>query len=146
MAEPTLMRQHDVCRRRGHHGCPPGVHFHRCAAVTIVNLAREPDRARSLPSRAAQEATVATFLTGPGASAALVIEGEAGIGKSTLWGDGVALALRNGYTVLSVRPAQSEARMSFASLGDLLDPVADTLLPSLPAPQCAVLEVTGCTT
>jgi len=90
--------------------------------------------------RHAENDAVAAFLSSP-TPAALVIEGEAGIGKSTLWGFGVTEAMRRGDVVLSVRPAQSEARMSFAGLGDLLDPVADMLLPRLGAPQRTALEV-----
>ena len=90
--------------------------------------------------RRAESDAVAAFLSA-GPPAALVIEGEAGIGKSTLWGAGITEAMRRGDVVLSVRPAQSEARMSFAGLGDLLDPVADALLPRLEAPQRAALEV-----
>ena len=90
--------------------------------------------------RQAESDAVAAFLSSE-PPAALVIEGEAGIGKSTLWGAGVTEAMRRGDVVLSVRPAQSEAQMSFAGLGDLLEPVADALLPRLEAPQRTALEV-----
>ncbi len=93
-----------------------------------------------LTCRHAEGDAVAAFLSSE-SPAALVIEGEAGIGKSTLWGAGVTEAMRRGDVVLSVRPAQSEAQMSFAGLGDLLDPVADALLPRLEAPQRTALEV-----
>jgi predicted ATPase len=43
--------------------------------------------------------------------------------------------------VLSCRPAESEARLSFAALGDLLDGLLDRVLPRLPAPQRRALEV-----
>ena len=42
--------------------------------------------------------------------AALVIEGEAGIGKTTLWRAGIAFAEELGYRVLSTRPAQAESQ------------------------------------
>ncbi len=71
----------------------------------------------------------------------MVIQGDAGIGKSSLWGDGLTGALRHEAVVLSVRPAQAEAGMSFAGLADLLEHAADTLLPALAMPQRAVLEV-----
>ena len=90
--------------------------------------------------REAETDAVAAFLVSR-TPAALVIEGEAGIGKSTLWGAGVTEAMRRGDVVLSVRPAQSEARMSFAGLSDLLDPVADSLLSRLEVPQRTALEV-----
>jgi predicted ATPase len=39
--------------------------------------------------------------------AALVLEGEAGIGKSTLWVAGVDHASTRGFRVLSSRPAEA---------------------------------------
>jgi hypothetical protein len=55
--------------------------------------------------------------------AALIIEGEAGIGKTILWEALLDSAARRGYVVLSSRPAESEARLSFAGLADLRDEV-----------------------
>lgn len=57
--------------------------------------------------------------------AALVIEGEAGIGKTTLWRAGIVSAGERGYRVLSTRPAQAESQMSYAGLADLLEPVLE---------------------
>jgi predicted ATP-dependent serine protease len=54
--------------------------------------------------------------SGPGA---LVIEGPAGIGKTTIWLAGVGNATNRGYRVLMSRGAESEARLSYATLGDL---------------------------
>lgn len=72
---------------------------------------------------------------------AVVLEGEAGIGKSTVWGAGIAHAMRSGYVVLSTRASQSETALSFAGLSDLLADVADDVLPHLPEPQRVALEV-----
>src|SRR5262245_56171404 len=52
--------------------------------------------------------------------AALVLDGEAGIGKTELWRAGVAGAGGRGYEVLEARPAEAESRLSFAGLADLL--------------------------
>jgi DNA-binding CsgD family transcriptional regulator/tetratricopeptide (TPR) repeat protein len=71
----------------------------------------------------------------------LVIEGEPGIGKTTLWSAGVDTARRSGYRVLLARPAEIEVQLSFAALADLLAPVVDEVLPTLPAPQRRALEV-----
>ena len=67
--------------------------------------------------------------TGPPARvAALVLEGEAGIGKSTLWLAGVEAARERGLRVLSSRPAEVELGVAHAALGDLLeDALADVL-------------------
>src|SRR5262249_25876703 len=87
-------------------------------------------------------AAVAAFLDAVGSgSAGLVLEGAAGIGKTTVWAAGAALAAGRGYTVLSCRPAESEARLSFAALGDLLGGVLEGALAGLPAPQRRALEV-----
>ena len=76
-----------------------------------------------------------------GAPAALLLEGEAGIGKTTLWREGVRLAAERGAAVLSCRPASHETRLSFAGLADLVEPVLDELRADLPDPQRRALEV-----
>jgi DNA-binding CsgD family transcriptional regulator len=86
-------------------------------------------------------AQLASFLgsieAGPGV---LVIEGEPGIGKTTVWREGVRLAEEGGFRVLSCRPAESEARLSFSGLADLVEPVTGRL-GDLPDPQRRALEV-----
>jgi predicted ATPase len=57
--------------------------------------------------------------------AALVLEGEAGIGKSTLWLAGVEHARRQGFRVLSSRPTEAERSLAHVGLGDLLEDVLD---------------------
>jgi DNA-binding CsgD family transcriptional regulator len=85
---------------------------------------------------------VAAFLEAPDElPAALLLEGEAGIGKSTVWRQGVELARGNGFLVLETRPSESETALSFAGLGDLLGEAANDVLPELPPPQKRALEV-----
>lgn len=67
---------------------------------------------------------------------ALLLEGAAGIGKTTLWHAGVSIARTRGLRVLSCRAAASEARLSYAALGDLFD----FELPDLPAPQRRAMD------
>lgn len=76
--------------------------------------------------------------------AAFVLVGEAGVGKTTLWRAGAAAAQGRGYRVLETRPAEAEARLAFAGLGDLLDPALDDLLDALPLPQADALRVALC--
>lgn len=71
----------------------------------------------------------------------LVIEGEAGIGKTTVWREALRLAENCGIRVLSCRGAETEAKLSFAGLADLLEPVPDEALDSLPGPQRRALDV-----
>jgi DNA-binding NarL/FixJ family response regulator len=73
--------------------------------------------------------------------AALVMDGPAGAGKSTLWQAAVERAAAAGFTVLACRPAGAEARLSYAGLTDLLEPHLDRVLDSLPTPQRHALEV-----
>jgi DNA-binding CsgD family transcriptional regulator len=73
--------------------------------------------------------------------AALVLSGEAGIGKSTLWRAGVEAARERGLRVLAARPTEAEQPLDFTGLGDLLDGVASEVLPELTAPQRRALEV-----
>jgi hypothetical protein len=79
------------------------------------------------------------FLDPPGGGLGLLLEGVAGIGKTTLWRAGIELGRAWGYRVLWCRPAASETAYSFAALGDLLAPVVDEVLARLPAPQRAAL-------
>jgi predicted ATPase len=71
-----------------------------------------------------------------GASAALVIRGEPGIGKSALLEHAVAGA--QGVTLLQARGVESESELSFAGLADLVQPVVSDL-DALPGPQRAAL-------
>jgi predicted ATPase len=71
---------------------------------------------------------------------ALVLEGEAGIGKSTLWLAAVDAARERGYRVLVSRPSEAEQGLAFVGLGDLFDGVVDEVLPALAAPRRRALE------
>lgn len=71
----------------------------------------------------------------PAGPSALVIEGEAGIGKTTVWVEGVRVAAAHGYRVLQARPAESEATLSYAALADLVGDAFDEVRSALPAPQ-----------
>jgi len=72
---------------------------------------------------------------------ALVLEGEAGIGKTTLWRAGLAAAGDRGYRVLACRASGAEVQLSFAALGDLLQPVLEEALPCLSVPQQRALKI-----
>src|SRR5215472_14538382 len=71
----------------------------------------------------------------------LVVCGEPGIGKSTVWQAGVGLARSQGFAVWSARPGEAEAQLSFAGLADLLDGAGAEVLAGLPVPQRWALEV-----
>jgi len=71
---------------------------------------------------------------------ALVLEGEAGIGKSTLWLAGVEHARSRGLRILSSRPVEAERTLGHVGLGDLFEGVLDDVLPALPPPRRRALE------
>src|SRR5215831_7562355 len=71
---------------------------------------------------------------------ALLIDGEAGLGKTTVWLAGIERAEQDGYRVLRCRPAETEEGLPFVALGDLVEPVLDDTLDGVAAPQRAALE------
>jgi len=73
-----------------------------------------------------------------GEGGALVVRGEAGIGKSTLLAAAADMAVRRGGRVLTATGVQSETTMPFAGLHQLLAPVLD-LARHLPARQGGAL-------
>jgi DNA-binding CsgD family transcriptional regulator len=75
-----------------------------------------------------------------GGCAALLLEGEAGIGKSTLWRAGVEHARILGMSVLSSRPAEAERGLAHVGLVDLLEGTLDDVLPELSTPRRRALE------
>ena len=66
---------------------------------------------------------------------ALLIEGEPGIGKTTLWLTAVEQARDRGFRVLSARAAAAESVLAYTSLADLFDCVDAAAWSDLPAPQ-----------
>src|SRR5947208_2850031 len=72
-------------------------------------------------------------------SAILVVAGEAGIGKTTLLEHASEQARLAGMRVLRARGIESEARVPFAGLLELLRPALPAL-DRIPAPQAAALE------
>jgi KaiC/GvpD/RAD55 family RecA-like ATPase len=103
-------------------------------------------------SRKADEQAVADFLDGvPSAPAALVIEGDPGIGKTTLGLDAVDRARERGFTVLASRAAEAESVLAsraaeaesvlaYAALADLLADVDESVWADLPTPQRQSLD------
>jgi DNA-binding CsgD family transcriptional regulator len=93
-----------------------------------------------LVGREAESQAVRAALGGP-APVAVVLEGDAGIGKSALWEAGISEAAARGMRVLAARPVEAETGLSHAALGDLLGAVVDELPGDFPAPQRSALEV-----
>jgi DNA-binding CsgD family transcriptional regulator len=78
---------------------------------------------------------VAGFLGGESGAGCVVLLGEPGVGKTTLWRHGVEVARARGFTLLLCRPLELDMRVPFAGLRDLLAGVLDEVLAVLPGPQ-----------
>jgi DNA-binding CsgD family transcriptional regulator len=72
--------------------------------------------------------------------AALILEGEPGIGKTTLLDAARELARARRFTVLTARPAPAEIRLAHAGLADLLEPVEPREIEALPGAQRDALD------
>ena len=70
---------------------------------------------------------------------AVVVEGPAGIGKTTVWQAALQAARARSFAVLAARAAQTEATLPFGGLIDLLEGVPEAGLSELPAPATACL-------
>ncbi len=100
---------------------------------------RNPDL---LVGRDEELAILRRFTEAPGdGGGILVLEGPAGIGKTTLWEAGLVSARDDGYRVLSSRAAAPELQLSLDGLSDLLYGVQDEALAPLPEPQRRALAV-----
>ena len=98
--------------------------------------------ARPVVGRDAELAVIEEFLVRASeASSVLLIEGEPGIGKTTLWQEAVRRGEEHGMRVLSSRPGPSETRLTFVGLADFLAGVDDDVLQELPPPQRRALDV-----
>jgi DNA-binding CsgD family transcriptional regulator len=58
-----------------------------------------------------------------------------------VWREGARLAETEGFRVITCRPAESEAKLSFSALADLVESLAGESLERLPEPQRIALEV-----
>jgi DNA-binding CsgD family transcriptional regulator len=71
----------------------------------------------------------------------LTVEGDPGIGKTTVWAEAISRAGSRGWTVLACRPRPSDVGRSHLGLTDLLRPVTDEAIRELPPPQRRALLV-----
>jgi DNA-binding CsgD family transcriptional regulator len=89
-----------------------------------------------LVGRSAESRPIVELLgAATGEAVGLIIEGEPGIGKTTLWLDALRQARKTGFRVLSARASAAESVLAYATLADLLADVDDALFADLPGPQ-----------
>ena len=67
--------------------------------------------------------------------AALLLEGEPGVGKTTVWAEVVRRAECGGFRVLTCRPAETETKYAWSAVADLLEGVPLEAIELLPGPQ-----------
>jgi AAA ATPase domain len=92
-------------------------------------------------SRPQEFRAVAEFLQSAVARpSGLLIEGEAGIGKTTLWLAAVAQARERGFAVISARVGQAESVLAYAAVADLLGDVDPGLFAELPDVQQVAVD------
>ena len=72
---------------------------------------------------------------------AIVFDGDAGIGKTTIWQAALDAAIARGDRVVMTRPTAAEARLPFAGLNDLFGDLHDAFGSDLPSPQRAALDI-----
>jgi DNA-binding CsgD family transcriptional regulator len=73
--------------------------------------------------------------------ATLVIDGPAGLGKTTIWAAGVAgIRERGAYTITS-SPTEAESRLSYSGLADLIADELPGIQPALSRPQARALAI-----
>jgi hypothetical protein len=68
----------------------------------------------------------------PAGGQALLLEGDAGIGKTVLWEEAKRLAREREFRELTSRSSPSETQIAFATVGDAFAPVVEETLPHLP--------------
>ncbi len=95
----------------------------------------------SVVGRSAEFRAIDAFINSATTSpAALVIEGEAGIGKTTLWLAAIEEARRRGYRILSAAVGQAESVLAYAAVADLFDDIDQSEIEELPEVQRFALD------
>lgn len=112
---------------------------------TLDMAADPPDHGPAMTDeiigRDAELAVVQSFLDRPVERLrVLVLEGEAGIGKSTIWQASVAAARERSLRVLASRPAEAEKTLPYVVLGDLFADAETDELEKLEAPRRRAFE------
>jgi DNA-binding CsgD family transcriptional regulator len=94
-----------------------------------------------LASRPSEDAALEEFLDSAcSAPSGLLVEGEAGIGKTTLWLAGLEHARDRGFQVLSARAAGAESVLAYTALADLLTGLDQDTWADLPDPQRMAID------
>ena len=111
-------------------GASPDTPWGKCADAVLVGRSAEREALGRLLARAAD-----------GFGGALVLRGEAGVGKTALLDETVAAAAAGGMRVVRLTGVEAEAQLRYAGMHRFLLPFADHL-ERLPVPQRDALRST----
>lgn len=122
-------------------GCSRDIRDFPTSHLAIAALKHQHARVTSAPIGRELELDILSrrLSSTPDGPIGLLIQGEPGIGKTTVWRAVLTAAADRGWAILSSRPIDSDAALAFTGLRDLFDD-ADDVLPELPAPQRHALE------
>ena len=91
--------------------------------------------------RSIEMRSIAEFFTAVGEQpSGLLLEGEAGIGKTTLWLAALQQARAHGFHVLSARAWEAESVLAYGTVADLLTDIDPTALAALPDVQRVAVD------
>ena len=130
----------------------PDDRFRRRSAVADASYNRAPGTEgvvrSSVFGREAELDEVERFLDATEQSqirnVALVLEGQPGIGKSAIWREAISRADERGIRILSIRPSEAEARLSYSGLADLLGPAYDEVRERSPSASAGGSRCSAC--
>src|SRR5215475_1514724 len=124
---------------------PPeaGAGLHWMVMVVDSEQAHLPEE-RPAVGRDAELQAVAALLDVSTAARCLVLAGDPGIGKTTVWEAGCSAARDQGFLVLHARASEAETGLLFAGLADLLENVPPEATAAVPGPQRHALDVAMC--
>jgi hypothetical protein len=112
--------------------------------VTVPVLARWLrllGMATGMVSRSREFGAIRSFLTSAEMHpSGLIVEGESGIGKTSVWFAAVEQARERRFRVLSARLPPSESRLAYTALADLLSDVESDVLDELPEVQRVAVD------
>jgi hypothetical protein len=92
-------------------------------------------------ARSADLGAIVSFLNSVDAQpSALLLEGEAGVGKTTLWLAAVEQARHCGFRTLSARTSEAESVLAYGTVADLLSEVDGDVLAWLPDVQRVAID------
>ena len=105
-------------------------------------MTRAGEAGLDLLGRALELEAVDRFVERAGSGpAGLLVDGDPGIGKTSVWLEAVRRAEAAGARILKSAPTEPERSLTLGGLTDVLAGVADAELATLPPPQRHALEI-----